>query len=407
MHVMKQVLLAIVISVSFVIAGCGDDATQPEPDENQSPSLERTPRLALWLAKKNELIAHPEAVYDLVMTGWFEQDEADSIIADHPDSRLLAGLTHTWVFDDPGWQALLTTVANGGNPSGPLQITDDMFLMYDDNSDGDLDRHCSPPGWADILAMDPRHTGWRELVQAFYATVGQQAYHDGVIVDMVDAYPFCDSAWSDGVPTPIDTLTWIGAQDTLLGLIRDVVPAAKWVFANAGRDFPAGSRFPRHVNGYLLENFLGSWGLGLEAGLASAERALTSTNAPHVVVYAVDTDDTGIIDWGRFRTGLVASLLMDNTYFAFDYGSRDHGGVTNWWFGDYYEVQLGSPEGPYSVQGGTYRRDFEQGTVIIATSGPESVSFTATHKDVVTGQHNTNFIVPDGDARIFVETESP
>jgi hypothetical protein len=401
----RRALLVFVIPALLVSMGCGDEATQPEPDDNHKPSLKRTPRLALWLAKKDELITHPEARFDLVMTGWFQQDEADSITGGYPDARLLAGLTHTWVFDDPGWQTLLVTVANGGDPGGPFQITDDMFLMYDDNDDGTLDRHCSPPGWADILAMDPRHTGWRALVQAFYTTVGRQSYHEGVIVDMVDAYPFCDSAWSDGVAAPIDAATWVNAQDTLLGLIRDAVPAGKWVFANAGRDFPEGSPFPRHVNGYLLENFLGAWGLGLEEGLASARRALTSTAAPHAVVYAVDTDDTGIIDWSRFRAGLVASLLMDHTYFAFDYGPRDHGGVTDWWFGDYYEVRLGNPAGPYSVQSGVYRRDFANGTVIIATNGSVAVSFTSAHEDIATGDEDTNFTVPDGDARIFVRTE--
>jgi hypothetical protein len=40
---------------------------------------------------------------------------------------------------------------------------------------------------------------------------------------------------------------------------------------------------------------------------------------------------------------------MDNTYFAFDYGPRDHGGVTDWWFEDYYDVDLGEPVGPYGL----------------------------------------------------------
>ena len=109
--------------------------------------------------------------------------------------------------------------------------------------------------------------------------------------------------------------------------------------------------------------------MGLEEGLASAQRALKTVRSPHVVVFAVDTDDTGMIDWTRFRTGLTASLLLDNTYFAFDHGPRDHGGVTDWWVPEYYEVTLGDPLGPYTMDDGVYRRDFERGTVVIAADG--------------------------------------
>jgi hypothetical protein len=367
---------------------------------------DRSPRLALWLAKKDELLAHERAAYDLVMTAWFEPAEAEAIRTRRPSVRLLAGLTHTWVLDDPDWQRFLVTVANGGDPNGPLQITDDMYLMFDDDGDGTLDRRCSPPGWPNIYAMDPRHPGWRRLILAFYATVAQQPQHDGVIVDMVDANPFCEGAWSAGVPVPLDAATWVSAQEELLGLIRQQVPADKWVFANAGRDFPPGSPFPQHVNGYLLENFLGSWGASLEEGLASAQRALEATQPPHAVVFAVDTDDTGSVDWARFRTGLVASLLLDNTYFAFDYGSRGHGGVIGWWFPGYYEVVLGAPLGPYTFLAGVYRRDFERGTVVAAPTSTTTVTFTVPHRDIATGEVGTAFTVPQGDARIFVSLEA-
>jgi hypothetical protein len=370
---------------------------------NPVQSIERSPRLALWLAKKHELIEHPTASYDLVMTAWFEPAEADSIRARHPTAKFLAGLTLTWIYDEPGWLGFLITVANNGDPNGPLQITDDMYLMFDDDGDGILDRRCSLPGWEEIYAMDPRHPGWRQLIFAFYKIVANQSQHDGVIVDMVDAYPFCDSAWSEGVQTPIDSVAWVSAQDELLSMLRDSVPAEKWILANAGRDFPSGSPFPQHVNGYLLENFIGELCLlSLEEGLASAQRAISTTNAPHIVVFSVDTDNTGIIDWPRFRSGLVASLLMDNTYFAFDYGPRDHGGVTDWWFPDYYNVVLGNPLDPYSLDNGVYSRDFEYGVIVAAEGRSDTVTFSVSHMDIATGEAGTEFIVPQGDARIFV-----
>jgi len=394
----------VLVLVLVLALGCAQSPSEPDGDGDET--VPRTPQLALWLAKKGELIAHESASFDLVMSGWFEPGEAEDILARRPAAKLLAGLSLTWVFNSDDWLAFLVTVANGGDPGGPLQITDDMYLMFDDDDDGVLDRRCSPPGWGDeIYAMDPRHEDWQELILSFYDVVGSQPQHDGVIVDMLDAYPFCEGAWSEGVPIPLDADAWVDGQEQLLALVRAGLAGEKWVVANAGRDSPDGSPFPQYLNGYLLENALGTqFGLSsVEELLASASRVLTTTSSPHIVVYAVDTDDTGDKDWPRFRTGLVASLLTDNTYFAFDYGSRDHGGVTDWWFDDYYDVDLGEPLGPYELEGGAYTRDFENGVVVAAGDVPAVVSLDSDHVDVATGATGTDFTVPELDARIYVK----
>jgi hypothetical protein len=298
------------------------------------------------------------------------------------------------------------TVANGGDPNGPLQITDDMYLMFDDDQDGTLDRRCCPPGWEDeIYAMDPRHEGWRELILSFYEVVGNQPQHDGVVIDMLDAYPFCEGAWSGGVTTPLDAQGWVDGQEELLADVREGLTAEKWIIANAGRDFPEGSPFPQYLNGYVLENALGTmFGLETVAELkASADRALATTDAPHIVVYAVDTDNTGETDWPRFRRGLAASLLTDNTYFAYDFGPRDHGGVTDWWFETYYEFDMGDPLGPCEGSGLVFNRDFERGFVLFAGEEPMHVFLGDVYRDIATGEEDTVFVIPPFDARIYVE----
>jgi hypothetical protein len=149
-----------------------------------------------------------------------------------------------------------------------------MYLMFDDDDDGVLDRRCSPPGWGDeIYAMDPRHEDWRELILSFYEVVGGQPQHDGVIVDMLDAYPFCEGAWSEGVPVPLDAEAWVDGQEQLLASVRAGLSGEKWVVANAGRDFPEGSPCPQYLNGYLLENALGT-----QFGLSSVEELLASAS---------------------------------------------------------------------------------------------------------------------------------
>ena len=400
-HRTSAAALSLLVSVLLAL-GCHDSA---EPDREKEETLSPSPRLALWLANKNDLIAHESATYDLVLSGWFDPNEAEAIRSRRPSSKLLAGLALNWIYNSEEWLSLLVTIANNGDPAGPLQVMDDMYLMFDDDGDGILDRRCSPPGWeGEIYAMDPRHPGWQDLILSFYEVVGDQSHHDGVSIDMLDAYPFCEGAWSEGVPAPLDSEAWVCGQVELLEEVRAGIPGEKWVFANAGRDFPEGSPFPEHLNGYLLENALGRiFGLADVAGLmASAARALETTGAPHLVVYAVDTDDTGEIIWPRLRTGLAASLLTDHTYFAFDSGPRDHGDVTEWWFPQYYNVALGDPVGPYGLDGGVYSRVFDNGLVIVAADSSISVSLGATHIDVATGEWGTDFTVPGGDARIFV-----
>lgn len=402
----RFIVLFLLVQLLAIMHGCGEDPAEPKGENDTTTS--RSPRLGLWLAKKGELIEHESAAFDLVMTAWFDPEEAVDIRDRHPSAKLLAGLALNWVLGDPDWQTLLVIVANGGDPDGPLQITDDMFLMYDDNSDGTLDRRCSFPGWDDpaIYAMDPRHAGWQELILSFYDVIASQPQHDGVIVDMVDAYSFCDGSWSLGVQVPIDSSAWVSGQEQLLSMLRDNIPGDKWIIANAGCDFPEDSPFPKYINGYLLENALGiHCGLDLEGLLASSHRALESTNAPHIVVYGVDTDDTGEIDWTRFRTGLVASLLMDHSYFAFDFGPRDHGGVTDYWFPEYYDVVLGDPIASYSLDSGVYRRDFENGVIAAAAGSPITLILDASHVDIATGLSGTEFLVPQGDARIFLKED--
>ena len=407
----RSVMLSGILALLLASLACGQDnpikkASAADPGGNAGMEG-GTPGLALWLAKKDELLENPQAKFELVMTAWFEPQEAEAIVSRHPSAKLLGGLSHTWIWDNPAWLSFLLTIANQGNPNGPLQITDDMYLMFDDDGDGSLDRRCSPPGWEEIYAMDPRSPKWRELILAFYRTTASQTQHDGVIVDMLDAYPFCDGARSLGIPTPLDAREWVSAQEELLALIRENTPSGKWVFANAGHDFGDGSPFPKYLNGYLLENFLGSWGAGLEEGLRSAQRALETTQSPHIVVFAVDTDDTGKINWNRFRMGLAASLLMDNTYFAFDFGARDHGAVTEWWFPNYYDIALGEPLGPHTVEDGNYRRDFEQGVVVIAQQSAMGLVFETKHMDISTGDVGKEFQVSQGDARIFILEDMP
>ena len=97
------------------------------------------------------------------------------------------------------------------------------------------------------------------------------------------------------------------------------------------------------------------------------------------------------------RLGLTLSLLFDNTYFAYDFGPRDHGQA--WWYSE-YDVELGEPLGEYYEVDGAYWREYENGYVVSAPDGA-SVSFSEELTDATSGVKSTSFIIEAGDGRIF------
>jgi hypothetical protein len=141
--------------------------------------------------------------------------------------------------------------------------------------------------------------------------------------------------------------------------IEELNTEDKLVIFNAGLKFSDIDEYSKFLNGYLLENFLGSWGADYETGLEAADDS-------YIVIYAIDTDDRGEQDLKRMRLGLTLSLLNDNTYFTYDFGPRDHGQV--WWFSE-YDVDLGEPSGNYYVKDNAYWREFEEGMVVSAPYG--------------------------------------
>ena len=81
-----------------------------------------------------------------------------------------------------------------------------------------------------------------------------------------------------------------------------------------------------------------------------------------------DPSSTGEVKanfWKRARYAVTLSMLWDETYVMFDYGS---GGSPHWanpWFLDEFEVNVGEPVGPMrAIQDRVYFREFTNGAVI-------------------------------------------
>lgn len=376
--------IAIPLLIFILFTGCDSNHDEEIPVGQSIGITQSFPKIASWLAKKDAIIDSGRA-YNLIMTGWVTPEEAESLRSNSSVVKIYAGLSCNWIFADEEWLKFLTTVASYGKDI-PLEIKGSMYLR-DRNGD-----KCAF-GWAsevwgheEIYAMDPRSTEWVELIVAFYKNVLAQPQHDGIIVDMVTEKSWCPQAINDD--------EWVTATKAIMAHIREINAGNKPVIFNSGRDFSEIDEYRDFMDGYIMENFLGKqFGATFDEGMKAAESG-------YIIIYAVDTDDTGIKDVARMRLGLTLSLLNDNTYFTYDVGSRDHGDA--WWFAE-YDADLGLPLDKYYEQGGGYRRDFEKGTVVCAPHEDVTISFTEQHTDISTGQRGTSFTVCTGDGRIFIE----
>ncbi len=388
MSALTKILIAALLTAlaagGAIMSGCENASPEEKPADTPEEVTTYYPRIASWLAKKDQIIASGKP-YSLIMTGWVTPEEAASLKESNPQVQIYAGLSYNWVWDNADWMRFLVTVASYGRDT-PLQINESMYLKKEDGSRCAFGWASEEWGHEEIYAMDPRNEEWVELITEFYRNVLEQPQHDGIIVDMVTEKSWCPDAISDE--------EWVAATKAIMARVQAINTENKPVIFNSGRDIGEIGAYNDFMDGYLMENFLGEqFGAIFEEGLAAADSHYT-------VIYAVDTDDTGIKDMDRMRLGLALSLLTDNTYMTYDIGGRDNGDA--WWFPE-YDVDLGLPTGHFYNEGSGYRRDFKKGTVISAPHGDVTVGFSAEHTDISTGERASSFTVKKGDGRIFIK----
>ncbi len=345
------------------------------------------PKIASWLAKKEEIIKIGKP-YSLIMTGWFTPEEAEKIKKQNPNTLLLAGLTVNWVYNDTDWMMFLSTVGNYGRKE-KIEIKESMYLKKPSGERCVFSWFPKEGGHGEIYAMNPKNPEWVELVTSFYKNVLDQPQHDGIIIDMVTETSWCPEAISDK--------EWVEATKAIMERIKQLNTMNKLVIFNSGRDLSEIDEYTEFFDGYLMENFLGNlFGAGFDEGLKAAENK-------YIVIYAVDTDDTGKKDLKKMRLGLTLSLLNDNTFFTYDFGPHNHGQA--WWFPE-YDVDLGEPLGKYYKKDNAYWREFEKGVVIISPYSDVVVSFNEEYVDATTGIRSKSFVIERGDGRILIKSTS-
>lgn len=229
---------------------------------------------------------------------------------------------------------------------------------------------------------------WTDALAEFVATeIASDPRWDGVYFDNLwNGISWFNRAAIDlnGDGRPEDPATrdaaWVEGTRALLAATRARVPSTFLITGNGS------ARYADDTNGLLLEHFPntteGSW----SASMTAYRTILSRATSPVVAMLNANTANTGTWQhWSAMRFGLASALLGDG-YFSFDFGDQEH--AQRWWY-DEYDTFLGAPKGdpqrivrtadaargvsvpsPSATENssfplGVYRRDFAQGLVLV------------------------------------------
>lgn len=242
--------------------------------------------------------------------------------------------------------------------------------------------------WPGTLSFNVA-TGWSDALAQFVADdVLSSGDWDGIFYDETSA----TISWLNGGDVDVDgdgvkddaataDRLWKNGMIHLFKTTRDLVGPGPVIVTNGDSD----TDLQPYVNGRMFETFPtpweydGSW----STVMGNYLKLQTQVGYPPLFIINSNTGNTGDKDdFRKMRFGL-ASTLMGDGFFEFDYGDNDHGQT---WMYDEYGAYLGTPVGAARnltgstapVKPGVWRRDFQHGTVLVnSTDQPQAVDLDA------------------------------
>ena len=188
--------------------------------------------------------------------------------------------------------------------------------------------------------------------------------------------------WTDAHWGPTDRYTveeYRVAMSQIAKRIRDLWPEGIFVVNSAGP-----LEFSYDLNGHMWED----WSGAVEEILPDCENWTIKGEKPTFIILNTRTElgdrvlkdkNNSVPDfWETGRYNLAISMLKDNIYTMYNYGS---GGsphwASNWWF-DEYDVDIDQPSGnAYKLSNGVWVREFTNGLVLMNSTGsPKTVNAT-------------------------------
>ncbi|MDP3837057.1 MAG: putative glycoside hydrolase [bacterium] len=217
---------------------------------------------------------------------------------------------------------------------------------------------------------------------------------DGVFYDNI----WGDVAWINGGNLDFDSdgqreskivadSLWAEGVTKLLRLTRELCGNDFLIMGNGRVHWP----YQSTMNGMMLEGFPPSWeNGGTWQGSMETYLKLPTVNASPVIP-VINIYEKNKENYRLFRFGLASALLGDG-YYSFDYDVTNHG--QTWWY-DEYDVGLGSAQSPAynilnggksDIQPGLWRRDFKNGVAIVnSTDKTQSFTFSKEEFEKIKG----------------------
>ncbi len=251
-------------------------------------------------------------------------------------------------------------------------------------------RQSSKPNYqVNTTLFTPRDSGGYQQWEWHARWVVQQFYKpnpsiDGFFEDNVFWRPRVDADWNrDGVTDKADSPQagkWLReAYRKRFQLLDNLMPGKLMIgnIADWGRSSAVLTELDQTLNGGLIEGIIGA-DYSVESWASWAEmmrwyrKTMAAVAAPKLVAFH---QIGSVTDYKALRYGL-ASCMLDDAYFAFTDKAKGYSGVA--WF-DEYDAKLGQAVvGPATTawQKGVYRRDFENGIVLVNPKGNGPVEVT-------------------------------
>jgi hypothetical protein len=268
-----------------------------------------------------------------------------------------------------------------------------------------------------LVTPNPKSEFAEHIVRFLQEVVLSTDLYDGIFYDCVWDDGWISQQLADAEVTPTEYRDGI---TSILKRTRTEVGPDGLIMGNPGVQWSDSCQYWDYANGHYQENALGDvFGSNWSQMWEIYQRNMRKESPPprsHWI--GVDTQyrrkrdayknvmriDLTNDDLRRMRLGLGTALLLDNGYFGFDKGDGWHGYGEQWWFSE-YDASLGMPGGRYEkTTDGTYRREFDNGLVIVNPGLDRTIDLDAEYLDATTNQTSNQITVPGKDARILIKT---
>ena len=377
----------ILLQLILVIAA-GEILTSSNPPTHKNTlQSHATPTSALNVASVTQTpqvtATHPPA--DVIRLAWFYKPpaiarmelvgkQADFFILTHKDESALAAFKAQGVAVPFSQYLLLAEIHDPGNCSdGPRgnQVAykeGDFCAISSQHPDWFLlDKNGKRIGDGDTWFMDPGSDGyrafWLERARELQETYGWQA----IFLDNVEASRAKMVKGNEPLANYPHDESYQRAVEGFLTYIRQnyFEPRGKAMYANivSVDDDAVWDKYMEYLDGAMIESFATDWDRGFpstqdwEEQMDQAERALIGGKT--LILVAQGKQDDVALQNFAFASYLL--LANSNAYFRYTHSDS----YREWWTYENYELDLGTPLRDRYEEDGSWRRDFQNGYVIV------------------------------------------